>query len=398
MSKTTAITCAVSALFLAAGCGSSSGGGAGGGGGAAGFAPPPEGQGFQLAFSKSVGAGQEVHICKEFVVGGSGEVDVDRLESSTPNGFHHLILYRNPKATADTISSDVFDCGDIPGPTVYERSNVAASGTFPPGVGVKLQGGEVVRLELHFLNVTSAAEDAEVALNLWKATAPLTAEAGSFFMYDRDIAVPAHGKSSTKMHCSIPQDIKLLTILPHEHIHGVHYSLSISGGDLSAPKQLFETPGYADLEARSYADAPVEVKKGQALEFQCDYQNDTSDDVVQGPSKTHNEMCMVLGDYYPKMGITGEWCTIEDGSGPLHDGDKTCLEAFGAQSTAKGNPDFSQMSVMVDVCAKASEAWNNLGNCGFTNCSDVCPGAQCNACAQKYCDKEFSACAAATCD
>jgi hypothetical protein len=359
------------------------------------LAPPPSGQGFQLGFERKVASGTEVHVCREFVVPGSGVVQLSKLESQVPSsGTHHLLAYRTPKKAAD-VTDEVFDCGDVPGPIVYTRSADSIGAVWPEGVGIKAQGGEVLRLELHYLNLTADETSPEVRLNAWLADT-LDAEAGSFFMYDRDIAIPAHGKFTARMHCEIPQDISILNILPHVHVHGVAERIHLDGGGLEKPELLVTTKGYGDQEARSFEDDPIVVKKGQSLDFECDYDNQTDEDVIEGPSKEHNEMCMILGDYYPKMDTPGEWCTVV-GSGPIHDGASPCADAYQALQSG-GNLDFASEKIMLDVCAAASPAWNDLGNCGFNNCSSVCPGPDCQACAAKTCTSEFLACQSAKCE
>lgn len=390
-----------SALALAGGC-SSSETGAGGSGssssstgsGSQDLAPPPEADGFQLAFDRTVSAGTEVHVCREFVVPGEGPVSLSRFETQVPQGMHHVLAYHTPKKASD-VTSDVFDCGDVPGPIFYEQSADGAGEQLPEGVGVVITGGEVVRLELHYLNVGQTDLEPTVKLNAWYAKEPLTAEAGSFFMYDRDIAIPAHGSFTARMHCEIPSDITIVDILPHVHVHGVAQRMVVSGGDLSEPKAFVTTTGYNDQETRRFPDG-LQIKAGQSLDFECDYDNATDEDVVEGPSKEHNEMCMLLGDYYPRLDQAAEWCT-QVGSGPLHDGTHTCKEAYTALQDGN-NLDFAAEQTMVEVCKGSNDAWNNLGNCGFNACSDVCPGPDCSACAAQFCIDEYVACQAATCD
>jgi hypothetical protein len=389
------VLCSLATLALACTSSSSDDGPSQGGGGSAELAPPPEGPGLQLAFDATVPAGSEVHVCKEFVVPGDGELAIDRFETQAPEGMHHILAYRTPKTAAD-VTGETFDCGDVPGAIWYEQSADGAAAKLPAGVGIKLQPGEVVRVELHDLNVGSTDETRTVRLNAWRAKAPLTAEAGSLFMYDRDIAVPAHGSFTARMHCEIPTDITIADILPHEHVHGTGERIYLSGGDLAEPKLIVSTSGYGDQELRKFDAEPLVVKAGQSLDFECDYDNTTDEDVVEGPSKEHNEMCMILGDYYPKMDRAGEWCTSE-GSGPAHDGANTCGAAYEALQSGN-NVDYASEQTIVGVCAAASDAWNALGNCGFNACSDVCPGPDCSACAAKSCVNQYVACMNAACE
>src|SRR5437762_1508319 len=80
----------------------------------------------------------------------------------------------------------------VPGPIFYTRSADSSGAAWPEGVGITFKGGDVIRVELHYLNLTAADTNPEVKLDVWYGA--ITSEAGSLFMYDRDIAIPAHGK------------------------------------------------------------------------------------------------------------------------------------------------------------------------------------------------------------
>ena len=85
------------------------------------------------------------------------------------------------------------------------------------------------------------------------------------------------------------------------------------------------------------------------------------------------------------------------GSGPLHEGKSTCIEALGCSQAAMGGTAFEGEMCYINVCEGSSTAINNVTNCGFNNCPQDCPGAGCGACVAKACQPEFEACMVATC-
>jgi hypothetical protein len=383
------------ALFLVA-CSSGDPSGSGGGGGSpTGLQKPAADKGIQLAFKTKVAAGKEVHVCHEFVLPGDGALEIARMEHQYPTGGHHVLAYRS-KTPPNGVAAEPFDCGNVSGPLVYETQQETDSTAFPAGVGVKFTKGEVVRLELHFLNTTDTEAEPEAKLNLWFAETKLTTEAGSFFMYDRDIAIPAHGKATTRMHCEIPADISINSLLPHVHTRGTAERIFISGMGLDSPKLILTSKGYSDLETRSFKDAPIVVKAGQALDYECDYQNDSDQDIVEGPSKVDNEMCMLLGDYYPRLPPEAEWCTMV-GSGTVHEGTLSCAEALTCITAAMGDGNFEGQMCFVNVCPGSSKALNDMTNCGFNKCPNACPGPKCGDCVAMKCFSEYGVCQTATC-
>jgi hypothetical protein len=360
-----------------------------------GLAAPPSGKGVQFTMQRQIPPGTEAHFCKHFVVP-EGGIDAAKLEHEASENTHHILVYRTSLTAAD-IDDSTFDCGDIPGALVYSSQALAEASNYPEGVGMRIAGGEVIRVESHFLNITGDPLTPEVRFNLWRAEAPLQMEAGSLFMYDRDIAVPAHGSFTTRMHCEIPADIEISFLMPHTHLLGTAERIFISGPGLDAPLSIVTSKGYDDLHTRVFPDT-IKVKAGQAIDFECDYQNNSDKDVVEGPSRTDNEMCMILGGYYPRMDTAAEWCT-RPGSGARHEGKKTCGEALGcAQSTAQsGGTALAAEQCFIDVCPGSSRAINDLINCSVNNCTGKCPGPDCQACSSSKCGAEFLSCQAATC-
>ena len=361
---------------------------------AEGLAAPPAGAGLQLELGRTVPSGEETHFCRHYVLPEGADLEVSRLEHSYSPGTHHLIAYRT-SLTAAEVTPDVFECGNIPGAFVYSTQVAADESSYPPGVGMRFKSGEVIRLESHFVNTTADDLEASLRLNLWYAEAPITVEAGSFFLYDRDIVIPPRGAFTARMHCEIPEDIEVLFLAPHTHVRGVAQRAWVTGGGLDAPRELLTSTGYGDLETRFF-DAPIPIKAGQAIDFECDYENESAETIVEGPSKNDNEMCLILGGYYPRLDTPGEWCTLA-GSGPIHEGTGTCAQALQCSGAAESAVAAEQC--FFDVCPASSRAINDLTNCGFNNCSEVCPFSdKCQACVVKNCVPEFNACQQSTCD
>lgn len=354
---------------------------------------PAEGEGVQLQMAFPVEAGKEVHVCRRFVLPEGAALEVEKLEHAYAAGAHHIIAYREDVDPSE-VDDAYFDCGEIAGPFVYSEQSVRANSHYPEGVGMRFAGGEVVRVEIHFVNATAERADADARLNLWWAKEKLATEAGSLFLYDRDISVPAAGKFTARMHCEIPEDVELLYLLPHTHRLGTALRAWISGGGLSEPELFLESTGYDDLHTR-VLETPVQVKAGQAIDFECAFENPTAKTVVEGPSKEANEMCLILGGYYPRLDSKAEFCTMV-GSGPLHTGTRTCGEAIACTATAADA--VAEEDCWVDVCEGSSKAINDFTNCGFNHCADVCPGPECAGCAVAACPDELSACQVATCD
>lgn len=389
---------AASAVALA-GCGSSDAGPAGGEPVSL-LAPPPEGAGLQLQMKATISPGEEITYCQYVVLPEGDGIDVAWFEHAYSPGSHHLLLYTTDLTAADVAGdTERFDCDTrdtlTPGGIAYAAQVSEGESAFPDGVAMHFDGEEVVLVQSHYLNTTAAAIDADVRLNLWRATAPVTARAGTLFFYDYAIAVPAHGQFTARMHCEIPEDIHVSYAMSHMHKRGVGYRSWLTGGDLDEPRSLYETNLWEGVEPTVMTPA-LPIRKGQAIDFECDFANEGDSTIIEGASAKMNEMCMFVGAYWPKMDISVETCA-RPGSGPVFDGESTCAETV---ACIQGTGDLVEREeCLLDTCAASNVATGALNVCIFQSCREVCPdGEGCSACVAQHCSPEYGACQQATCD
>jgi hypothetical protein len=350
---------------------------------------PAEGDGIQLEHSVNVPAGSEQVLCRRFVVPADRNVEVAGFEHQYAPGAHHVILYREPGADPGSVSDESFECGEIAGPLLYSSQLVNDARRYPTGVGFPTQAGDVLRLELHVVNSESVARDVGVRLNLWYSQAEVATEAGTFFFYDRDILLPPHEPTTVRMRCEVPKDIQIPFLAPHTHRLGTAFRAKI--GD----RLVLDSGGYGDLTTVDF-DPPLSVRAGEFIEFECDYVNDSAMPVVEGPSRDQNEMCLLLGGYYPRLDFAAENCTLE-GSGPIKTGSKSCGQALACSSSATDG--VADETCFVDVCPASQRAFNDVTNCGYNECNRECftGSADCQPCVLAHCAGLTQACFDAGC-
>jgi hypothetical protein len=289
--------------------------------------PPPAGQGLQLKMVSTIAPGQEIERCKFFQVPAEG-INVNHAVVRYVPGSHHVLLYRTsltsiPTTTRsgkaiDADADGVFDCAegaaadwDVTGVVAGAQSSKAKNAaTFPPGVAAKLDPGTVLVINTHYLNATSKPLIAEARLNLY--TLPdkeVMQEGGFLFYYNPFIRVPARGSASSRMRCTLPQDITLISGQSHMHRRGVGYTAHVveSSGSLT---QIYESHDWEDVPITEWSPGML-LRAGQSIDYTCHFQNPEDRQVAQGPT-TRDEMCMFLGNYYPRnaelenCGITAE--------------------------------------------------------------------------------------------
>jgi hypothetical protein len=149
--------------------------------------------------------------------------------------------------------------------------------------------------------------------------------------YNIGIALPPLARSTTsRQRCELPKDVAgntqavYLNVLTG-HAHQRLQRLSVWREELDGTEELvYETrdwrePGNALFrdrvqnpplpiatgEARWGAKSGyLEIHPGQAISFECEYQNDLAQVVTIGET-SKDEMCNVFGDYFPSVG--GMW-------------------------------------------------------------------------------------------
>ena len=358
---------------------------------------PPEGQGMQLSMDARIEAGQEIEYC-QYVVMPAG-IDVGRFEHAYSPGSHHLLLYMTTLDAAE-VEGDLerFDCASRDdlrlGGIAYAAQVSEGLSAFPSGVAMRFAGQQVMMLQSHYLNTTPDALDAQVRLNLWAAEGEVEQEAGTLFYYDYSILLPPHSTTTARMRCEVGADIEIAFAMSHMHRRGVGYRSRLIGEPLADPLALYETDRWEGVEPL-VLDPVLSAKAGQTIEFECDYKNDGNETIIEGPSGAKNEMCMFVATYWPRMDLADEFCA-RPGSGPVHDGDRTCaqtLECFQGTKDA-----VAREQCQMNTCEASSPALADLNHCLFFNCPDCPDGEKCQACVAAKCFDAYQGCQAASCD
>jgi hypothetical protein len=185
------------------------------------------------------------------------------------------------------------------------------------------------------------------------------------------------------------------------HVRGTHFRSSLAGGALAEPKSLAGSDDWAVAESTLY-DPPLDVAAGQHFEVSCDYENPSARPVASGSSKTKNEMCLLIGSYYPKLDFPFEFC-MGEGSGPVYDGQQKCGDTLGC-FIKSGDPfSLSSQQCVVGTCEKSGRAFNAFFSCVGQKCffPGLCKGdggSDCSVCAIQSCSDEMVTCQNTGCD
>ena len=203
--------------------------------------------------------------------------------------------------------------------------------SYPEHIGVRIPAGTLLLINAHYINATGKVLEPEIAINLH--TVPekeLEQEGGLIFWYNPFIKVPANGESETPASCPIDDDIHITNAQSHMHRRGVDYAATIIDPD-GERNMFYASDRWEDVMVESY-EPSLEVPAGSRVEWRCGYENKSGTEIYQGARST-DEMCMLIGAYYPRKDEIG-FCFGEK-RGPfmraqwnIGQGTATCKESF----------------------------------------------------------------------
>jgi hypothetical protein len=367
------------------------------------LAPPPAGQGVQFSMKTSIAPGVEGEWC-QFIKAPAEALFVNRDEVRYTKGSHHFLLYETtyteiPEKKLDgTVvdTSGVFDCSDGAtngwSITKLVGGSQNADGTsmlsFPEGVAMPVKANAILLMNAHYVNASSETLEPEVRINLHTIPESEVKQEGDIlFMFNAFIHVPKMGSSRARMRCQVHKDITLQNVQSHMHARGMGYEALEVGGTA-----FYTNTQWANVPVKDLG-AGLSLKAGTWLDYACDYNNTEARDVYQGPRST-DEMCMLIGSYYPADPATAQcaldpanpYQTANIGAEWVGDGTATCAETldcfqqnFGPNFTMEG---FTHCVVGSDPAV--SREMSDVAHCLFTtpdpmvNCK-----TQIDACAAK---------------
>ena len=277
------------------------------------------------ASSGKLSPGKEQLVCYHKKAPAHG-MEVGRIKISMPGtGGHHVILARPypgtlewpPKACPLTLNYDAWE-------VIAQSQHPDFDWKLPPGVAVNLEPHQPLLIQTHYLRSGLTQKKSEKYLTKTEVfpvdPKTVTAHAGALFLNDRSVCVPPHSESTATSRCTITgegdqaRELKLLGITGHYHFRGKQFDAYRVNADGSRGELLYEYKGFDQPVFQQYSDNPIVLHKGEGLEWQCTYQNDTDKTFCFGPDAAVQEHCILFGSYYPTD-------TVQEAITCLHDKD-----------------------------------------------------------------------------
>lgn len=272
--------------------------------------PPPPELGVSFA-AITVPPLTEKTQCVVKRLGNTERVHIGAIHNVLGAASHHMIVYR----VSDTVERpEPFDCApfvDALDPTkgaplmVTQKHDDVLQ--LPEGVGFTLDPGQMIRIELHYINAGRSPVDLTATSTLTPIReTDFREEADFLFIGDPDIRIPAHAEQTLgPIYFALPReyaDAKFFAITGHEHQLGTGVTIETSADKISEGSPVYDVPGWSWSEpATVKLDPPVSVPDGGGFRFTCKW-NNTKDTSVSFGESAEDEMCFFWAYYYPSHG------------------------------------------------------------------------------------------------
>ena len=255
--------------------------------------PSQEGSIYELSMDPiEVPAGAELYKCQDFVNPLGKDVAIISSKSVMSPGSHHFAAFRIENLETAAIR----DCpagGLEAHEFVHASQTPLQEATYPTGVGRFLPASDGFRLQVHYLNTSTAPLQVKATFSMRYVDADrIEYKAGGVFLNNLGLSVPP-GRSTATKSFTMTSDIKLLVAVSHMHRHAVDFTSSTSDG-----RTIFESKDWDGPVPASF-EPPMEIATGTTVTWSCSFQNDTGMTLGFGESASKNEMCIFNGIYYP---------------------------------------------------------------------------------------------------
>lgn len=389
-----------------------------------GLQAPAAGEGLQFKMVSTMAPAFETERCQMFRVPPEG-IAFDRSEVRYTVGSHHVLLFETPYTEIPTedehgVAVDPMQVHECPegAPERWDVTRVIggsqnADGAnlleqLPAGVAMKVQPNTLVMMNTHYLNASPEELVADARINVY--TVPVDSveqEAGVLFYYNPFIHLAPQSTGKARMGCTVTKDITLLNLQSHMHARGVDYVANLVSADGKSEQELYTNTEWEGVPIQQF-DGGLAISKGDVLDYECTYDNSEDRTVIQGLT-TRDEMCMLIGPYYPRDDALelceddeGDYVAEWTGSGEVDCGQsfKCMLEAVelpGDEATEK------YFGCVVNSCANASREVSDVIKCQLSSARGQCDDYDLGdddwvTCILDKCGDEITACGGSTCD
>ena len=319
-----------SSLAVLAACGSSHSSGNGNA-----DAPPLTGDKFTVTWGPvTVPAGQESTQCIWVHLSNTSAIKVHQLHNVLSPASHHLIVYKDDMDTTEQttptpcqpFTGALNTTGMIEPMVITQKKDDEI--TLPDGVAYTLAAGQMIKLEMHYINATDTDQMATATVDFYSADpATIHDEASILFTGSPDVTLPPGQMTTLHEFFTVPSYIDLsqshiFAITGHEHQLGTGVVVNVAPSKTGTMTPVYDPMPFVWSEPETTTHDPgFSVPTGGGFDFTCTWNNTTTNQVKFGES-ANDEMCFFWAYYYPSQG--SKVCMHTDQYGGVNGLDLCC--------------------------------------------------------------------------
>ncbi len=270
------------------------------------------GESFSVTFDPiTVPAGEEDTKCVVKKLSNPAAMHVGQIHNQLGPGSHHLIVYR----TNDTEEiTEPFACqpfADLLDPAKGTPLMITQKADdvllLPKGVAFAVDQEQYVRLEMHYLNATSAAVEVTATSTFYEMDeASFENEADFLFFGNPDIDLAPNASATLgPTFLPLPANLvgsKFFGLTGHTHQYGTNVTVATSSTEEGSQTMIYDVADWLWEEPETvYLEPALEIPEGGGFHLTCNWDN-TSSNTVQFGESANAEMCFFWTYYYPSKG------------------------------------------------------------------------------------------------
>jgi hypothetical protein len=287
----------------------------GGSGGGGADAPALTGDKFSVTWGPvSVAPGVESTQCIWVRLKNTSEIKVHQLHDVLSTSSHHLIVYKDDHDTTEQTTpmpcqpfTGALNASGMIAPMAITQKKDDQI-TLPDSVAYTLGAGQMIKLEMHYINTSDTTANATATVDFYVADpATIKYEAAVLFTGSPDINIPAGQMFTLHQFFEVPSYLDLsqshiFAITGHEHHLGTNVQVNVAPSKTGPMTPVYAPQPFVWSEPVTQTSTPgFSVPVGGGLDFTCSWNNTGSTAVKFGES-ANNEMCFFWAYYYPSQG------------------------------------------------------------------------------------------------
>jgi hypothetical protein len=267
----------------------------------------------------TVQPGVENTQCIWLKLSNTTDIEVHQMHNVLSPTSHHLIVYRDDMDTTEQttptpcqpFTGALNTTGMIEPLAITQKKDDEI--TLPDGVGYKFAAGQMIKLEMHYINSGDTAQDTQATVDFYSADpATIHDEAAVLFTGSPDIGTMGQGiapGASYTLHefFTVPSYLDLsqshiFAITGHEHHYGTGVQLQVAPSATGAMTMVYNPMPFQWAEPATATFAtPFAIPQNGGLDITCSWTNTGTATAKFGES-ANDEMCFTWMYYYPSQG------------------------------------------------------------------------------------------------